>query len=204
MEGARDRHRVAIYSSADGGGPDVQWALHASGELTTGAAPAPAGFDELARWPPADAEPVDVVDLYPRLASEGYGYGPAFRGLVEAWRAGARLYGRVILPEEVEDDGGEHGLHPALFDAALHTLAASIRAKSPVQRIGLEQGKHLLPRVPVGLLGGREIDRAHLLQAREDQLPVAKHALGDLDRERGRLLILAPPPPTQIATFGST
>ena len=52
----------------------------------------------LEQWPPPGAVPVDLTDLYPKLASQGLGYGPAFQGLVEAWREGSMLYGRAVLP----------------------------------------------------------------------------------------------------------
>ncbi|WP_143079280.1 polyketide synthase dehydratase domain-containing protein, partial [Streptomyces monashensis] len=47
-------------------------------------------------------------------------YGPAFQGLAELWRDGSSAYGIVRLPEGLKPDG--YGVHPALLDAALHTL----------------------------------------------------------------------------------
>ncbi len=80
---------------------------------------------DLADWPPAGATPIDTADLYPNLAGAGLGYGPAFQGLRTAWRADDDLYAEVALPETLATDG--FGMHPALLDAALHTigLAAS-------------------------------------------------------------------------------
>ncbi|WP_324617633.1 polyketide synthase dehydratase domain-containing protein, partial [Streptomyces sp. NRRL F-5053] len=69
-------------------------------------------------WPPRGAEPVDVSDCYERLAEAGFGYGPVFQGLRSAWRRGEDVFAEVALPEGVE--GERFGLHPALFDAALH------------------------------------------------------------------------------------
>ncbi|MDX2967499.1 polyketide synthase dehydratase domain-containing protein, partial [Streptomyces acidiscabies] len=54
------------------------------------------------------------------LADAGYGYGPAFQGLRAAWRRGEEVFAEVRLPGEVTDRAGEFGIHPALFDAALH------------------------------------------------------------------------------------
>ncbi|MER7415161.1 type I polyketide synthase, partial [Streptomyces cacaoi] len=69
-------------------------------------------------WPPRGAEPVDVSGCYERLAEAGFGYGPVFQGLRSAWRRGEDVFAEVALPEGVE--GERFGLHPALFDAALH------------------------------------------------------------------------------------
>ena len=56
---------------------------------------------------------------------QGLGYGPAFQGLVEAWRDGGMLYGRAVLPDRIAATAGEYGVHPALLDAALHVLATA-------------------------------------------------------------------------------
>ncbi|MCR6483205.1 type I polyketide synthase [Amycolatopsis sp. OK19-0408] len=109
---AEPRRPVAVYAEDNG-----TWVRHASGWLTGGAAPA-APF----AWPPADAEPVDLGGAYERLAETGYAYGPAFRGLRALWRSGGDLYAEVVLPEPLPADATEHGLHPALLDAALHPL----------------------------------------------------------------------------------
>ncbi|MEE1782249.1 SDR family NAD(P)-dependent oxidoreductase, partial [Streptomyces sp. SP17BM10] len=111
------RRPVSVHSRPGSGGLHP-WTLHAGGVLGTGAAPA--AFDASV-WPPADAEPVDLTGLYDGLAEAGFGYGPAFQGLRTVWRRGDELFAEVSLPEGVE--GGAYGLHPALFDACLHTLA---------------------------------------------------------------------------------
>ncbi|WP_258528202.1 polyketide synthase dehydratase domain-containing protein, partial [Streptomyces sp. NBRC 110611] len=104
--------RAASVHAREGEGP---WTLHASGAVTTGAA-APS-FDAVT-WPPKGAEPVDVADCYDELADAGLTYGPAFQGLRAAWKLGEDIYAEVRLPEGT--DGDAYGLHPALFDAALH------------------------------------------------------------------------------------
>ncbi|MEU2340127.1 SDR family NAD(P)-dependent oxidoreductase, partial [Streptomyces sp. NPDC013172] len=84
--------------------------------------PAPA---PLAVWPPTDAESVPVDGAYESFAQRGYGYGPAFQGLRQVWRAGDTVYAEVELPEAAEADAAGFGLHPALLDAALHGLLAA-------------------------------------------------------------------------------
>ena len=77
----------------------------------------------LDEWPPAGAVPVDITELYPKLAAQGLGYGPAFQGLTEAWRDERGVYGRAVLPERIAATAGDYGIHPALLDAGLHLLA---------------------------------------------------------------------------------
>nr|AEZ54377.1 PieA4 [Streptomyces piomogenus] len=102
--------------------PDAPWSRHATGVLAVGAE-RPAW--DLAVWPPAGAVPVDVAGLYPRLAEDGLGYGPAFQGLCALWRRGDDLFAEVRLPAEQHEDAARFGLHPALLDAALHATAAA-------------------------------------------------------------------------------
>ncbi|NBH12545.1 polyketide synthase dehydratase domain-containing protein, partial [Amycolatopsis sp. SID8362] len=108
------RRELTIHSRPEG---RDEWTAHAAGVLAPAAAAEPAG---LAEWPPAGAEPVDVTGFYDTLAASGFGYGPAFRGLRAAWRAGEEVYAEVALPEQQQ--AGAFGLHPALLDAALHAL----------------------------------------------------------------------------------
>ncbi len=111
--------RISIYARpADESRP---WSRHASGVIRAaeGAAarPAPAGS-----WPPDGAEPIDITDIYDRLATLGYRYGPAFRGLRAAWRSGADVLAEVALTPEQQTAAGRYCLHPALLDAALHAV----------------------------------------------------------------------------------
>nr|WHM27942.1 NftD1 [Streptomyces conglobatus] len=115
---ADGRREIAIYTRAPATAPagdPPEAVCHAMGRL--GATPAPP-VPFAAEWPPADAEPVPVDDLYARLADAGTDYGPLFQGVQAAWRRGEEIYTEVALPDDV--DGTGYGLHPGLFDAALH------------------------------------------------------------------------------------
>ncbi|MFD7507386.1 SDR family NAD(P)-dependent oxidoreductase [Streptomyces sp. NPDC059850] len=99
------------------------WRRHAAGLLAPAlpaATPDPAAPP--APWPPADAVPVDVADLYRRLTEQGYAYGPAFRGLHAAWRHGEDMLADVRLATEQRGEAEGFGLHPALLDSALHPV----------------------------------------------------------------------------------
>ncbi|AIV33457.1 hypothetical protein NI25_08095 [Streptomyces sp. CCM_MD2014] len=100
---------------------DTGWSRHATGLLTPGT-PAPTPSDDFTAWPPRAAEPVGVEGFYEDLADRGYEYGPAFQGLLRAWRRGEELFAEVALAEQQASGVGGFGLHPALLDAALHPI----------------------------------------------------------------------------------
>ncbi len=113
------RRPLDVYSQpADA--VDQAWVRHASGTLAVREDDAaPAGLPE---WPPAGAEPVDLAGFYERIAEDGLGYGPSFRGLRAVWRRDGEVFAEVALPDGTED-AGEFGVHPALLDAALHAVS---------------------------------------------------------------------------------
>ncbi|MEU3148783.1 polyketide synthase dehydratase domain-containing protein, partial [Streptomyces sp. NPDC006999] len=119
--GADGRCALGIHARGE---DDVQapWTVHATGILAPAASVHEVRSDfDASVWPPEDARAVDVTGCYERLADAGFAYGPAFRGLRAAWRRGDELFAEVALNEATE--GSAFGLHPALFDAALHAFA---------------------------------------------------------------------------------
>ncbi|WP_328474034.1 SDR family NAD(P)-dependent oxidoreductase [Streptomyces sp. NBC_00448] len=115
------RRELAIYTapSESKGQESVQPTCHARGILTpdTGV---PASADWAETWPPQDARPVAVHDLYDRLAGLGYDYGPSFKGLHTAWEQDEYIYAEVALPDDHIASARQYGIHPGLLDASLH------------------------------------------------------------------------------------
>ncbi|EPH41251.1 putative Phenolphthiocerol synthesis polyketide synthase type I Pks15/1 [Streptomyces aurantiacus JA 4570] len=110
------------------------WTKNATGTLTESGpdtAAAPTASDDLASWPPRDAEPLVVDGLYEELAAAGFGYGPVFQGLRGAWRRGDEVFAEVALPDDDHTQAGAFGLHPAILDAALHARAAGTPTDAP-------------------------------------------------------------------------
>ncbi|KIQ66429.1 polyketide synthase [Kitasatospora griseola] len=116
---------LSVHARAVDDGPDAPWTRHASGLLGSAAAGDQAEADPEA-WPPPGAVPLDTEGLYDRFAGGGFAYGPAFQGLRAAWRLGDEVYALASLPEEQRPDAAAFGLHPALLDAALHSLVFDV------------------------------------------------------------------------------
>ncbi|WP_417281600.1 SDR family NAD(P)-dependent oxidoreductase [Amycolatopsis halotolerans] len=109
-----------VHSRPEGAADGVPWTRHATGRL------AKAGKSEkfnLSAWPPA-AEQVQLEGTYEELAADGLAYGPAFRGLVAAWKGDGEAFAEIQLPATVSDVD-RYGIHPAVLDAALHTIGVS-------------------------------------------------------------------------------
>ncbi len=122
---------VAIYTRADGPeeeAGEAAWTRHASGSVSPtaadAAAPAPLGA-----WPPVEATPIDVAALYEMLDEVGFGYGPAFRRAVAAWKRGEETFAEVEL-DAAASFGQGFTIHPALLDAAGHPTLEFLGAGS--------------------------------------------------------------------------
>ena len=100
----------------------------------------------LAAWPPVGGTPIELTGLYSTLQAHGFGYGPAFQGLREAWRVGDAVYGRAVLPEALSESAEAYGVHPALLDAALHVWGSWTR--------GVARGGDGFAAVAVRVVGG--------------------------------------------------
>ncbi|MEU9015395.1 type I polyketide synthase, partial [Streptomyces sp. NPDC048479] len=124
---ATGRRSLGVHSrpepATDTAGQDTDaaepWTRHADGVLAAGAAQPSFAPDV---WPPADATPLPVGDLYAGLAEAGFQYGPAFQGVRAAWRSDEAAYVEIELADEQRAEASLFGLHPALLDSALHTI----------------------------------------------------------------------------------
>ncbi len=111
------RCSVEVHSRPEDAPADAPWQQHAVGVLATRSPAPPARSPQ---WPPPEAEPVALDDGYAVLAAAGLDYGPAFQGLRGVWRQGPDVFAEVDLPDEAQ--ARQYGVHPALFDAALHAI----------------------------------------------------------------------------------
>ncbi|MEU8207495.1 SDR family NAD(P)-dependent oxidoreductase, partial [Streptosporangium sp. NPDC049046] len=123
------RRNLSVYARPAEAADDEPWVRHATGVLAVAdgrsrsLADIAAGFDA-AVWPPRDATAIQLDDLYDRFAAGGFHYGPVFQGLGAAWRGtDGAVYAEVVLPEQAQSSAGSFGMHPALLDAALHSVS---------------------------------------------------------------------------------
>ncbi|MFE7271602.1 SDR family NAD(P)-dependent oxidoreductase [Streptomyces sp. NPDC057623] len=112
----KGRRPVDIYSRPEEATEDERWTRNVTGQLGRGHT----AQGEPAPWPPRDGEALELTDAYAALADAGLAYGPAFQGVGAVWRRGDDIFAEVGLPASHAPDAGRFGLHPALFDAALH------------------------------------------------------------------------------------
>ncbi|MBL1101987.1 type I polyketide synthase [Streptomyces coffeae] len=147
--GADGRRPVAVHSRQDGD-QRAESTRHCTGWLTPDTEPA---VGRAGQWPPAGAEPVSVDGLYTALAGLGLDCGPALHGVRAVWRSGGEVYAELALPEGIGT--ADFGIHPALFESALHTgqlgFAEQDTPKLPVSWSGVRLAA-------TGATGGR----AHL------------------------------------------
>ncbi|MEW2626065.1 type I polyketide synthase [Streptomyces sp. NPDC048106] len=134
---ADGRHTVTVFSRSSGPagatGTDsagAGWTRHAEGVLLRSASQPAAGPADAA-WPPADARPVPVEELYARYTGTAIDYGPAFRAVTTAWAREGELYAEAALPDDAAPGVDAFGLHPVLLDAALHVTVLARPAEGP-------------------------------------------------------------------------
>ncbi|AZM55233.1 beta-ketoacyl synthase [Streptomyces sp. WAC 01529] len=115
------RREVAVFAHPEAGGDErAEMTCHARGLL----APEDSAPETWvpAQWPPAGGVELTGDALYSGMAELGFDYGPVFQGVRTAWRVGDEVYADVALPGGTGGEG--FGLHPALFDATLHSAFA--------------------------------------------------------------------------------
>lgn len=125
---AHGRRPFAFHSQPEDTDEPLIWQQHVTGECVTrahvGGALPPDIAPDIDDWPGPDARALDIEAFYGRALANGLDYGPAFRGLRQLACRDGVYYARVSLPDALDPAG--HGLHPALFDAALQVVVAGL------------------------------------------------------------------------------
>ncbi|MEU9238527.1 type I polyketide synthase [Streptomyces sp. NPDC048385] len=119
QEDVKDGGTYTLLSLAEGA---TSWSTHATSRVfytTPPGHPAPGFPERLTGLPPAGVE-----EFYAAQAARGLNYGPAFQGLRSLRVDGREALGDVLLPERCRAGARPHGLHPALWDAALQVSLA--------------------------------------------------------------------------------
>ena len=109
-----------VYSR---GRDDVDWTLHAEGDLSPGAGPRGSN-DRVQLEALADRkEPQDIGAYYRTKAASGIDFGPSFRTVESLWCEGLEAVGEVALQGAA--DGQADGIHPLLLDGCFQVLSAT-------------------------------------------------------------------------------
>src|SRR5215831_11824869 len=128
---------------------DGTFRLHASDTLGTALPPiAVARVVPLARGKSERVTPVgalrarmgkriDGAELYRRFTARGLIYGPAFRGIAEAWAGTDEALGHIAVPAAVAAELGEYHMHPAFLDACLQVTLATVAEQPDEDRQGV-------------------------------------------------------------------
>jgi polyketide synthase PksN len=66
-------------------------------------------------------------EIYGLFRSHGFEYGPGFQVLAESWSGPGEALARLALPADYQGTLGLYGLHPALLDGALQSVAVLMR-----------------------------------------------------------------------------
>ncbi|WP_280241634.1 type I polyketide synthase [Nocardia abscessus] len=127
---SRDR-QLTIYARPEadlGVAEPGSWTRHATGTVApfTGLPSESSAWSRAgdAPWPPPNAVPIPLNDLYRQLGEREMDYGLAFRGLRAAWQLETDVYVEASLPEGLPPSG--FGVHPALLDAVLHATRFAV------------------------------------------------------------------------------
>jgi len=118
----QDRRTFIVRSRH--GGESETWTQHAAGVLGPDVAVGPGLADR--QWPPGEAIEIDLTDVYDTLREHGYEYGPAFQGLRRLWQHEDETFAEVALPADQVPGADGFALHPALLDAAVHSLLPGV------------------------------------------------------------------------------
>ncbi len=151
------------------------WTDHATARVEQRARPTEArGFpDHLLTEASTEAEA-----FYRACAARGLNYGPAFQGVQRVYVADGEALGELRLPDSCRASARAHGLHPALWDAALQVSLALCEGGETLVPTKVERVTFFVdPNEPVTALWAhalrREADRYDLAFFSADGSPFA-------------------------------
>ncbi|GAC1343814.1 MAG: type I polyketide synthase [Ktedonobacteraceae bacterium] len=120
------------------------WTLHASGKFRLSQVNSARLAHKQASLKEIQArcqQEIATSELYQRLRDSGLHYGPAFQGMKRLWQGVGEALCLVELPPALESGANAYHIHPALLDACLQVIAATL----PDQRVYTDAGNTYLP-----------------------------------------------------------
>jgi myxalamid-type polyketide synthase MxaE and MxaD len=83
----------------------------------------------------------DREALYRKLRERGMEYGDLFQVTQEIWKRGQETLSRLVIPEDLQSEMEKFQLHPAIIDACIQMLGATI----PEELVASGTGETYLP-----------------------------------------------------------
>jgi acyl transferase domain-containing protein/NADPH:quinone reductase-like Zn-dependent oxidoreductase/thioesterase domain-containing protein/acyl carrier protein len=124
LETCADPATASLTIASRLGGESGEWVEHC--QATYHAPPVDAVPAEAVRLELPAAPRLELDRFYGDLERTGLEYGPAFRGVREAYRRQGRVLALVELPGTISDGDAGYAIHPALLDGCLQTLLLAI------------------------------------------------------------------------------
>jgi len=120
------------------------WTLHAEGTIRLGQTDMEAAPDKHVlpeKIKSRCSEVIPGVEHYQAMQERGLQYGPSFQGVEQIWRQDGEAIGRLRLSKMVANEADGYNIHPALLDACLQVLAATLSTIDS----GITKGDTFLP-----------------------------------------------------------
>ena len=117
-----------------------EWTLHATGKIRPGqvnTSPLVKEQADLETIKSRCQEEILAPELYRRLRDSGLQYGPAFQGMKRLWRRNGEALGQIESFSQVSgSEASAYHFHPALLDACLQVMAATLPDQSLYAGVG--------------------------------------------------------------------
>ncbi|MDR7341665.1 amino acid adenylation domain-containing protein [Pantoea alhagi] len=111
---------------------DEKRTTHCRGEISVHCA-TPEAIDIVAIQQRARPGHEEQMRFYQEFAQLGIDYGPAFRGVVRAWKQPGAALVQLVLPETVRNTLQDFQLHPVLADCAMQSMKCLVTPGEPEQ-----------------------------------------------------------------------
>jgi thioester reductase-like protein len=118
-----------IYSRPAGSEPSLEWTLNVTGKVWPGEASQPSEPTSPKEIRARCSQEISGKGFHQTLRDFGVERGPSFQGMQRLWVGRGEALGQVRVPDMLEADVERYFFHPAVFDACLQVLAATLSSE---------------------------------------------------------------------------
>jgi amino acid adenylation domain-containing protein len=120
-----------VYSrpAGDGVAHNGDWTLHATGIIHQEWIDSSKSVVDSIEVDTVQARCLETIasaDFYEEFGERGNEWGPCFQGIAQLWRGEREALGELRVPQELEGDIDRYRIHPAVLDACLQVLGATV------------------------------------------------------------------------------